>query len=79
MRKNRFFWALPILYIALTLACWLHAPNSESLSERRKLAQMPKMHLERHSKRKLCSNFESYTQDQFPCGRPSGRQRLCFP
>ena len=66
MRKNRFFWALPILYIALTLACWLHAPNSESLSERRKLAQMPKCTWSAIQSGSFASNFESYTQDQFP-------------
>ena len=66
MRKNRFFWALPILYIALTLACWLHAPNSESLSERRKLAQMPKLSWSAIQSGSFASNFESYTQDQFP-------------
>lgn len=66
MRKNRFFWALPILYIAMTLACWLHAPNSESLSERRKLAQMPKLSWSAIQSGSFASNFESYTQDQFP-------------
>ena len=66
MQKNRFFWALPILYIALTLACWLHAPNSESLSERRKLAQIPKCTWSAIQSGSFASNFESYTQDQFP-------------
>ena len=66
MRKNRFFWALPILYMALTLACWFHAPNSESLSERRKLAQMPKLSWSAIQSGSFASNFESYTQDQFP-------------
>ena len=66
MQKNRLFWALPILYIALTLACWLHAPNSESLSERRKLAQMPKLSWSAIQSGSFASNFESYTQDQFP-------------
>ena len=66
MQKNRLFWALPILYIALTLACWLHTPNSESLSERRKLAQMPKCTWSAIQSGSFASNFESYTQDQFP-------------
>lgn len=64
--KKRLFWALPILYIALTLACWLHVPNGESLSERRKLAQLPKITWSGIQSGSFASNFESYTQDQFP-------------
>ena len=64
--KKRLFWALPILYIALTLACWLHTPNAESFSERRKLAQMPKLTWSGIQSGTFASNFESYTQDQFP-------------
>ena len=66
MRKNRFFWALPMLYIALTIACWFHTPQAESLSERRKLAQLPKCTWSAIQSGSFASNFESYTQDQFP-------------
>ena len=73
MRKNRFFWALPMLYIALTIACWFHTPQAESLSERRKLAQLPKCTWSAIQSGSFASNFESYTQDQFPL-RESFRQ-----
>ena len=39
--KNRFFLLFAALFLALTLACWFHSPRSESLTERRKLAQKP--------------------------------------
>ena len=64
--KNRCFLLLPLLFAALCLACWLHRPNAESLSERRKLAQMPKFSLSSLQSGSFASNFESYTQDQFP-------------
>ena len=53
--KNRFFLPFAALFLALTLACWSHSPNAESLTERRKLAQMPELTMK---------SLES--QDQFP-------------
>ena len=64
--KNRFFWILPVLFGALTLACWLHRPQEESLTERRKLAQLPNLTWRGLQSGSFASSFESYTQDQFP-------------
>ena len=64
--KNRFFWILPVLFGALTLACWLHRPQEESLTERRKLAQLPDLTWRSVQSGSFASGFESYTQDQFP-------------
>ena len=76
--KKRLFWALPILYIALTLACWLHTPNAESLSERRKLAQIPKLTWSGIQSGSFASNFESCTQDQFPLRETFRRGKALF-
>ena len=64
--KNRCFLLLPLLFAALCLACWLHRPDAESISERRKLAQMPKLSWGSLQSGGFSSDFESYTQDQFP-------------
>lgn len=65
-KKYGIFWLLPAAYIAIALACWLHSPNAESLSERRKLAQMPGISWSSVVNGSFAANFESYTQDQFP-------------
>ena len=64
--KNRLFLLLPVCFVALTLACWLHTPREESLSERRKLAQMPAFSVKKLESGSFSSDFESYSQDQFP-------------
>ena len=64
--KNRFFLPFAALFLALTLACWFHSPNAESLTERRKLAQMPELTLKSLESGSFASSFESYSQDQFP-------------
>lgn len=64
--KNRFFLPFAALFLALTLACWFHSPKTESLTERRKLAQMPALTLKSFTSGSFASNFERYSQDQFP-------------
>lgn len=77
-KKRGFFLLLPILFIALTLACWLHKPKGESLSERRKLAQMPKITWSSIKSGSFAKNFESYTQDQFPARETFRRAKALF-
>lgn len=64
--KHISFLLLPVCFVALTLACWLHSPREESLSERRKLAQRPTFSVKSMENGSFSSNFESYSQDQFP-------------
>ena len=64
--KNRFFLPFAALFLVLTLTCCSHNPNAESISERRKLAQMPELTLKNITSGSFASNFESYSQDQFP-------------
>lgn len=64
--KNRCFLLFAVFFAALTIACWTHAPNAESLTERRKLAQKPELTAQSFLSGRFASNFESYTQDQFP-------------
>ena len=66
MKRQKFFWVLPVLFAALTLGCWFGKPKDTSLTERRKLAQMPKISWSSFLSGSFASNFESYTQDQFP-------------
>lgn len=54
------------LWLALTLSAWFGAPNDESDSERRKLAQMPEIKTESILNGSFMTDFESYTLDQFP-------------
>ena len=54
------------IWLTLTLAAWFGAPNEESDSERRKLAQMPEITVDSIMKGSFMTDFESYTLDQFP-------------
>lgn len=65
-RKNLFFLLFALVFTVLTAACWLHRPVSESVAERRKLAQRPSLTWESFVSGRFASDFESYTQDQFP-------------
>ena len=64
--KNRFFLLLPLCFAALTLACWFSSPKAESLTERRKLAQKPVFSWKALDSGRFSSDFERYSQDQFP-------------
>lgn len=54
------------IFAAITLACWLLPDQDFSDSERRKLAQMPTLSLSTLSDGSFMTDFETYTQDQFP-------------
>lgn len=64
--KNRLFLLVPLCFAVLTLSCWLRSPKSESLAERRKLAQMPAFSVKALESGRFSSDFERYSQDQFP-------------
>lgn len=55
-----------VLFVALTLAVWL-SPNTEfSTSERRKLATFPTVSLSTIGDGSFMTEFETWSQDQFP-------------
>ena len=64
--KNRLFLLVPLCFAVLTLSCWIRSPKSESLAERRKLAQMPAFSVKALESGRFSSDFERYSQDQFP-------------
>jgi len=55
-----------ILFAGMTLAAWLRPAQEFSDSERRNLAQFPELSLAAISDGSFMSQFETYTQDQFP-------------
>ena len=57
---------IALIWIALTLWAWFGAPDAESESERRLLAQMPEVKTETILNGSFMTDFESYTLDQFP-------------
>lgn len=78
MKRQKFFGVLPVLFAALTLGCWFGKPKDASLTERRKLAQMPKISWNSFLSGSFASNFESYTQDQFPLREQFRRAKALF-
>ncbi|MBQ4054678.1 MAG: hypothetical protein IJD17_03110 [Clostridia bacterium] len=54
------------IWLAFTMWAWFGAPDEESDSERRKLAQMPEIKAESILNGSFMTDFESYTLDQFP-------------
>ena len=78
MKRQKFFLVLPVLFAALTLGCWFGKPKDASLTERRKLAQMPKISWNSLLSGSFASNFESYTQDQFPFREGFRRAKALF-
>ena len=50
----------------LCMAAWFHTPNQISVSERRRLAQLPALTKDSVGKGNFMSGFERYSQDQFP-------------
>ena len=75
MKKMRIFSlaALTLLWAALTCAAWFGPAEDFSDTERRKLAQFPKLTAQTVLDGKFMTEFESYTLDQFPL-RDSFRQ-----
>ena len=68
MKKMRFFGiaALAALWAALTVCAWFGPAEDFSDSERRKLAQFPKLNVNTVLEGKFMTAFEDYTLDQFP-------------
>ena len=68
MKKARFFGltALTILWAALTCAAWFGPAEAFSDTERRMLAQFPKLNGQTVLDGKFMTEFEHYSLDQFP-------------
>ena len=66
------------LWLALTLAAWFSPAEDMSEAERRKLQQMPQLKTETLLNGKFMSDFESYTQDQFPLRDAFRRLKAVF-
>ncbi len=62
-----------LVWLALVIASWVKPSTELSLTERRKLAQFPKLTVQTVLDGGFMSKFESYAQDQFPL-RESFRQ-----
>ena len=57
---------LAVLWLGLSLAAWFSPSEELSEAERRKLQQFPKISAETVFSGRFMSDFETYTQDQFP-------------
>ena len=68
MKKMRIFGLgiLVLLWAVITCAAWFGPAKDVSESERRKLAQFPKLTVKTVLDGKFMSEFETYTLDQFP-------------
>ena len=62
----------------LCLAAWFHTPNQISVSERRRLAQLPALTKDSVGKGNFMSGFERYSQDQFPFREAFRKLKTCF-
>ena len=58
--------ALILLWAALTLSLWFGSKADYTYSERRSLAQMPKLSASSVFSGKFAADFEDFTLDQFP-------------
>lgn len=66
-KRNRICVAVVgVVFACVTLASWLIPERDFSDSERRKLTQLPTLSLETVLDGSFMSDFERYTQDQFP-------------
>lgn len=71
MKKGRKEYLVGLLVVVsvwmiITLGCFLTPAKESSSSERRKLAQFPKLSFENVMNGNFMSKFENYTLDQFP-------------
>ena len=80
MKNARFFglMALALLWGALTCAAWFGPAEDFSDTERRKLAQFPKLNTQTVLDGKFMTEFESYTLDQFPLRDSFRRLKALF-
>ena len=66
------------LWLALAISAWVSPSRELSEAERRKLQQFPKITMETLTGGKFMSDFESYTQDQFPLRDTFRRLKAVF-
>ena len=57
---------VPALWMALAAAMWFAPKQEMSVSERRKLQQMPALTAQTILDGRFMTQFETYSQDQFP-------------
>lgn len=57
---------LTVLFLGISIVCWVKPAEEYSATERRKLEQFPKLTLETIAEGKFMTDFEEYTLDQFP-------------
>ncbi len=57
---------LAVLFFGLVGICWLKPSTDYSVTERRKLEQLPKLSVETITDGSFMKDFEDYTLDQFP-------------
>lgn len=57
---------VPAVWLALTAAMWFAPKQEMSISERRKLQQMPALTAQTILDGRFMTQFETYSQDQFP-------------
>ena len=67
-----------VLWLALSLAAWFSPAKAMSEAERRKLQQLPKLSSENLFSGKFMTDFEAYTQDQFPLRDAFRRLKAVF-
>ena len=69
---------LAVLWLGLALTAWFHPAKEMSEAERRKLQQFPQFTTETLFNGKFMTDFESYTQDQFPLRDAFRRLKAVF-
>jgi len=57
---------LAVLFLGISVVCWIKPTSEYSVTERRKLEQFPKLTLETIAEGTFMTDFETYTLDQFP-------------
>lgn len=58
--------SIGLIWCILALFCWIKPSDEISISERRKLEQLPEFKLQTLLSGKFMTGFEEYAQDQFP-------------
>ena len=69
---------LAVLWVGLSLIAWLAPAKEMSEAERRKLQQLPEISVESILSGKFMTDFEAYTQDQFPARDAFRRLKAVF-
>ncbi len=80
MKKIKDYFTLCVLglaFLGIMLMCIFNKPNDFSVSEKRKLVQMPKLSVENVLSSRFMKDFEGYAKDQFPL-REENRKLATF-